>query len=58
MKNIHIADVEWQTVTGQMNADLYRKTITMERHRFGLGEYKYFRYALPDLTPLLGSSLN
>jgi uncharacterized protein len=31
------------------NSDLYRKTITMERHSFGLGEYKYFKYPLPDL---------
>jgi hypothetical protein len=31
------------------DSDLYRKTITMERHRFGLGEYKYFKYPLPDL---------
>jgi len=30
------------------NSDLYRKTITMERHSFGLGEYKYFKYPLPD----------
>jgi hypothetical protein len=28
---------------------LYRKTITMERYRFGLGEYKYFTYPLPPL---------
>lgn len=28
---------------------LYRKTITMERYRFGLGEYKYFSYPLPDI---------
>jgi len=27
----------------------YRKTVTMERHRFGLGEYKYFDYPLPGL---------
>lgn len=27
----------------------YRKTITMERYRFGLGEYKYFSYPLPGL---------
>jgi uncharacterized protein len=27
----------------------YRKTIVMERYRFGLGEYKYFRYPLPPL---------
>ncbi|HYA82896.1 MAG TPA: hypothetical protein VEH06_05525 [Candidatus Bathyarchaeia archaeon] len=31
------------------NPDLYRKTVTMERHSFGLGEYKYFKYPLPDL---------
>jgi uncharacterized protein len=30
------------------NPDLYRKTITLERHGFGLGEYKYFKYPLPD----------
>lgn len=29
--------------------ELYRKTIKMERYRFGAGEYKYFRYPLPDL---------
>jgi uncharacterized protein len=28
---------------------LFRKTITMERYRFGLGEYKYFKYPLPSL---------
>ncbi|WP_110055798.1 2OG-Fe(II) oxygenase [Chitinophaga sp. S165] len=27
----------------------YRKTISMERYRFGAGEYKYFQYPLPDL---------
>jgi hypothetical protein len=29
--------------------NLYRKTVTMERYRFGLGEYKYFTYPLPPL---------
>jgi len=29
--------------------DTYRKTIKMERYRFGLGEYKYFQYPLPGL---------
>jgi hypothetical protein len=28
---------------------LYRKTIVMERYRFGLGEYKYFNYPLPEI---------
>lgn len=27
----------------------YRKTVVMERYRFGLGEYKYFDYPLPNL---------
>ncbi|HMJ08820.1 MAG TPA: 2OG-Fe(II) oxygenase [Pyrinomonadaceae bacterium] len=31
-------------------AELYRKTVTMERHRFGQGEYKYFAYPLPELV--------
>src|SRR5919106_2756697 len=31
------------------DSNLYRKTITMGRHHFGLGEYKYFKYPLPDL---------
>src|SRR6478735_7243130 len=31
------------------NTNLYRKTIVMERYRFGSGEYKYFRYPLPAL---------
>ena len=26
------------------DSDLYRKTIAMKRHSFGLGEYKYFKY--------------
>jgi hypothetical protein len=29
--------------------DAYRKTINMERYRFGQGEYKYFQYPLPPL---------
>jgi len=27
-----------------------RKTVVMERHRFGFGEYKYFDYPLPDFV--------
>jgi hypothetical protein len=27
----------------------YRKTIVMERYRYGLGEYKYFTYPLPEI---------
>ncbi len=31
------------------NSGIYRKTVVMERYRFGLGEYKYFNYPLPPL---------
>jgi len=31
------------------NPEGYRKTVVMERYRFGLGEYKYFNYPLPAL---------
>lgn len=31
------------------NVNAYRKIVVMERYRFGLGEYKYFNYPLPDL---------
>jgi len=30
--------------------ELYRKTVEMQRYRFGLGEYKYFNYPLPNLV--------
>ena len=29
-------------------SNLYPKTLTMERYRFRIGEYKYFKYPLPD----------
>lgn len=35
----------------------YRKTVTMERYRFGLGEYKYFDYPLPDIVQAIRESL-
>jgi hypothetical protein len=38
-----------ELVTSYSQSDLYRKTIIMERYRFGLGEYKYFNYPLPDI---------
>jgi len=36
-------------VLGYDKGALYRKTINMERYRFGSGEYKYFQYPLPGL---------
>lgn len=34
---------------GYNNPTAYRKTVIMERYRFGLGEYKYYNYPLPDI---------
>jgi hypothetical protein len=35
------------------NEARYRKTINMERYRFGSGEYKYFQYPLPDQVTVI-----
>ncbi|WP_159467465.1 2OG-Fe(II) oxygenase [Dyadobacter sp. 3J3] len=39
------------------NSAFYRKTIVMERYRFGSGEYKYFQYPLPDLIQNIRESI-
>jgi hypothetical protein len=49
VKNV-LSKEQCETLIRDYNADnTYRKTISMERYRFGLGEYKYFQYPLPDL---------
>lgn len=35
----------------------FRKTISMAQHQFGLGEYKYFQYPLPEPVQRLRSEL-
>ena len=37
--------------------EVFRKTISMDAHRFGSGEYRYFRYPLPARVQRLRSSL-
>jgi hypothetical protein len=39
------------------NEAMFRCHIVMERHGFGRGQYKYFRYPLPDLVAELRTSL-
>jgi uncharacterized protein len=39
------------------DVELYRKIITMEKYRFGLGEYKYFKYPLPDFIQTMRSNI-
>ncbi len=35
----------------------YRKTVVMERYRFGFGEYKYFDYPLPEIIQSIRESV-
>jgi uncharacterized protein len=39
------------------NTSLYRKTIIMEHHQYGLGEYKYYQYPLPVMVQSLREGL-
>jgi hypothetical protein len=39
------------------NDALFRSKVVMARHRFGLGEYKYFAYPLPELVAELREAL-
>lgn len=40
-----------------VNPDAYRKTVVMERYRFGLGEYKYFNYPLPAIIQTIRENI-
>ncbi len=46
-----------QLLSNYYEPELYRKTIVMERYRFGLGEYKYFNYPLPGLIQTIRESV-
>jgi hypothetical protein len=50
--------VECDNLVEAYNEDsTYRKTISMERYRFGSGEYKYYQYPLPTLITQLRESV-
>ncbi|UHO39929.1 2OG-Fe(II) oxygenase [Chryseobacterium capnotolerans] len=42
-----------QLISDYDQPEFYRKTVIMARHRFGLGEYKYFNYPLPEILQTL-----
>lgn len=44
-------------IAGYADDRLYRSTITMARHGFGQGEYRYFAYPLPSLIARLRRDL-
>ncbi|MEP1033231.1 2OG-Fe(II) oxygenase [Ekhidna sp.] len=46
-----------QLIASYAKKNLYRKTVVMERHRFGFGEYKYFNYPLPTIIQELRTKL-
>lgn len=46
-----------QLIEHYTDEESYRKTVVMERYRFGLGEYKYFRYPLPGIVQQLREAL-
>nr|WP_295864786.1 2OG-Fe(II) oxygenase [uncultured Chitinophaga sp.] len=51
--NVLSAEECKQLINNYASPDLYRKTISMERYRFGSGEYKYFKYPLSSLITAL-----
>jgi hypothetical protein len=51
-------DEECAQLISQYHDDArYRKTVIMERHNFGLGEYKYFNYPLPPVVQALRAAI-
>jgi hypothetical protein len=46
-----------KALIGSYDDDIFRSRIVMERHAYGVGEYKYFRYPLPPLIETLRERL-
>jgi len=46
-----------QLIAGYNRSSGYRKTVVMERYRFGSGEYRYWGYPLPSLVQQLRENL-
>lgn len=53
-----LSDKQCEKLIQAYNSEnLYRKTVVMERYRFGLGEYKYFDYPLPEIIQTLRETI-
>ncbi|MGI9074604.1 MAG: 2OG-Fe(II) oxygenase [Bryobacteraceae bacterium] len=53
-----LSQEDCQAITGSYTNDaLFRSRVVMARHGFGRGEYKYFRYPLPEEISELRSAL-
>lgn len=44
-----LTPVECDNLMSSYDENIYRKTVNMERYRFGSGEYKYYNYPLPPV---------
>ena len=53
VKNVLTADECAALANQYIDDELYRKTVVMERHHYGRGEYKYFKYPLPSVIQQL-----
>lgn len=53
-----VAPGECEVLAGLYQCDdIFRSRVVMARHGFGRGEYKYFRYPLPDIISALRTSM-
>ena len=48
---------ECNAVAAMYDEDCFRKHIVMEKHSYGRGDYKYFRYPLPDTIQTLRATV-
>ena len=53
-----MSEEECQLLAGSYpEDDLFRSRVVMARHGFGRGEYKYFKYPLPEIVNRLRTEL-
>jgi len=52
-----LSPAECEAMAARYDGDGFRSTVVMARHGFGLGEYRYFAYPLPDPVATLRTAL-